>query len=284
MPAAEIDIDESLVRLLLRAQCPQWASLSLTRLGEGWDNVMFRLGAELTVRLPRRAVSAHLVAHEHKWLPHLPALPLAVPTPVFTGAPRAEYPWVWGIQRFVAGSPARHGKVAAELAASPLAACLRALHVEAPAGVPRNPYRGVALSERDERSRQSIVAADEQVLLQLWEAARRQPIWSSPPTWVHGDFHPGNLLVNEGVLSGVIDWGDLNAGDPACDLAVAWMMLDTDARATFRRAYGADDALWGRARGWAASLCAVLLSESADNPAMYAIGSFALSELRGELS
>jgi aminoglycoside phosphotransferase (APT) family kinase protein len=282
MPAAEIDIDEALVRSLLRVQHPDLAGRPLIPLAFGWDNVLFRLGHDLLVRLPRRALAAPLVAHELRWLPELaPLLPLPIPAPVRAGVPSPEYPWSWTIVPWFEGTTAlAQPPVDPEATASSLGSFLAALHQPAPPDAPANPFRGVPLTDRQERFDESLELLDGRVdaprMRALWADLCSADPWPGPPVWVHGDVHPGNLIVAGGALVAVADWGDLTAGDPASDLAGAWMLLPASARPTFRSAAGAhrplDDHTWARARAWALALGAVILANSADNPAYAGLG------------
>lgn len=265
-PAAEIDITVELVGELLREQCPDLADLPLELVAAGWDNDIFRLGDELSVRLPRRLASAFLVLHEQQWLPVLgPSLPLPTPVPVRAGAPsdRLGYPWPWSVTPWLPGTPAEHAPFAdPHDAARQLGEFQAALHVPAPADAPHNPYRGVPLAERAPMLQPGLAAlgdtVDQAHILELWEELAATPPWTGPRLWLHGDVHPLNILVEDGRISAVIDFGDITAGDPASDLAGAWTMFDAAARATFREAAGAvhevDDATWRRARAWALAL------------------------------
>jgi aminoglycoside phosphotransferase (APT) family kinase protein len=259
-PAADIEIDETLVRSLLRAQHPDLAHLPLRSMDSGWDNAMFKLGDELAVRLPRRVAAAKLIEHEQRWLPQLaPLLPIAVPAPVRVGQPAANYPARWSIVPWLRGHNADLTEPAADQAER-LAAFLCALHRPAPADAPVNPYRGVPLRERAapmaERigrlQRETTVLSD--AVLRIYEDAVETPI-DVEPTWLHGDLHGGNLLVDDdGAITAVIDWGDMARGDRATDLATLWMNLgDRKARENAMRAcHGVSDATWRRAKGWAA--------------------------------
>lgn len=278
-PLADVQVDAELVRDLLDAQHPDLAGLALAPVDSGWDNVMFRLGDDLAVRLPRRKLAAALVEHEQRWLPDLAAnLPMAVPVPVRAGVPGAGYPWRWSVTEWVPGA------VAAETppddpdaAASVLGAFLAAMHVPAPAEAPANPFRGVPLEQRDDSVRERVEmlgdTIDGPAVIALWERLVGTEPWGGPPVWVHGDLHPFNLLTSDGSLSGVIDFGDLTSGDPATDLAAGWMLLPPRSRPTLRRHAGdVDDDTWARARGWALALSLAMLAHSADRPAVTALG------------
>ena len=257
-PAADIHIDEALVRALLRAQHPDLAELQLQEVDSGWDNAMFRLGDELALRLPRRVAVAKLIDTEQEWLPQLaPLLPIAVPAPVRSGQPAENYPSRWSIVPWLSGRNADLCEPRADQAER-LAAFLCALHRPAPANAPVNPYRGVPLRERAEQIAERMRRLEQHATLinddvkRIYEAALSAPI-DVTPTWLHGDLHAGNLLVDDGVISGVIDWGDMTSGDRATDLATLWMNLnDRKARENAMRACNAvSNATWLRAKGWA---------------------------------
>lgn len=285
--AADFPIDQALVRALLAAQHPDLAHLTLTGIGEGWDNTLYRLGDALTVRLPRRAASAALIAHEQRWLPELaPRLTLPIPCPLRVGVPGCGFPWSWSIGPWLTGESAATTSVADPIeAATDLAQFLRALQADAaPSDAPRNPYRGVPLRERtaplhEHAARVTGLADDDNATiaaaLARWDALVSTPAWSGPPLWIHGDLHPANLLISEGRLSAVLDFGDIAAGDPATDLSIAWMLLPPDARAVFRtltcgRDGWLDAHTWTRGRAWALALGVAYLAHSRDNPAFAA--------------
>jgi aminoglycoside phosphotransferase (APT) family kinase protein len=279
MPEAEVDVDVDLVRGLLADQHPDVAGLELTPAASGWDNVTFRLGESLAVRMPRREMAAVLVEHEQRWLPELaPRLPLPIPAPVRVGRPGRGYPWSWSVCPWLPGEPAATRPPDDPFAtAEQLGAFLRALQVAAPAGAPVNPYRGGPLADRApalrDRVEQLADLIDGPRVLDLWADALAAPGWDEPPCWIHGDLHPLNVLVDGGRISAIVDFGDISAGDPANDLAVAWMMLPPAARPALRAAAGAvDDATWTRARGWALALAVTFIAGSADHAAIGAIG------------
>jgi aminoglycoside phosphotransferase (APT) family kinase protein len=258
-PAADIEIDATLVRSLLRAQHPDLAHLPLQLMDSGWDNAMLKLGDELAVRLPRRVAAAKLIEHEQRWLPQLaPLLPIAVPAPVRVGQPAENYPARWSIVPWLRGRNADLNEPRPDQAER-LVAFQRALHRPAPADAPFNPYRGGPLRERAEQivvridrlKRETNLLSDD--IVRIYEDAIEAPI-DVEPTWLHGDLHGGNLLVDDdGVITAVIDWGDMTRGDRATDLATLWMNLgDRTARENAMRAYhGITEATWRRAKGWA---------------------------------
>lgn len=286
MPAAEVEVDAALVRRLLRAQFPEWAALPLRRTpGIGWDNVVYRLGDDLAVRLPRRALAARLVEKEHRWLPELARhLPVPVPAPLALGGPGGGYPWAWTVCPWIPGrraatNPVRDRRRLAE----DLGRFVAALHRPGPADGPANPYRAVPLAARHRSTTGYLKVVGDLVdgrsARRVWRAALDAPPWEGPPVWIHGDLHPANMLVAGGHLAGVIDFGDLAVGDPAVDLVSGWMLLDATARPVFRRAAGADAATWDRARGWALSIGLACLAHSADNEVVGAMGRVAVREV-----
>jgi aminoglycoside phosphotransferase (APT) family kinase protein len=282
IPAAEIDVSASLVRALLAEQHPDLQRLPLIEIGGGWDNTLFRLGDELAVRLPRRAAGAPLIEHEQRWLPELaPVLPLPIPVPVGKGRPGCGFPWAWSIVPWLPGDNATVAPLHdVTRAALDLGAFSAALHQPAPDDAPVNPFRGVPLADRTNLVRDRAARLDGVVdavrVLAVWDDVVLTPPWSGKPVWIHGDLHPGNLLVHEGRLSAVIDFGDLTSGDPATDLAVAWMLLPPQARQIFRKAAGGadgvDDDTWVRARGWALTFGLIFLASSRDSEMMTAMG------------
>lgn len=275
-PEAEIVLDEAAVRRLLADQHPDLADRALVHLDAGWDNVMWRLGDDLAVRLPRRQSACELAEREHRWLTVLaPYLPLPVPVPVRTGTPSATFPWPWSVVPWLDGRPADRAPVAdTSASARRLGAFLRALHRPAPPDAPRNAYRGVPVADRtatvDERLGALAAEVDGDALQVVWAAACAAPAWPGPPVWLHGDLHPANVLTVDGELAAVIDFGDVCAGDPATDLAAAWMHLDVARHVDLVDAYGGvDDALWARARGWAVFFGSVLLAIGLDDKPTY---------------
>jgi len=297
-PAAEIAIDEPLIRRLLADQAtdivPDAANRPLSLAEAGWDCEMWRLGADLAVRVPRRALAARLLVHEHQVLPPLARLiepsGIGVPAPLVQGLPSSDYPWRWSVVPWFDGTSAL-SVVRAERSrwAPELARALRLMHVEAPAEHPVNPFRGVPFADRDEAVEARLAAlrargaAPEDRLRtaeDTWRAAVAASVYSGPPVWIHGDLHPGNLVVADGRLAAIIDFGDVTAGDPAYDLAIAWLAFDAAGRDRFIAALAGlhDDATWTRARGWAVAVAAMLLDHSDDNPEYAALGAQALAE------
>jgi aminoglycoside phosphotransferase (APT) family kinase protein len=252
-------INAPLVRRLVDTQFPQWAALPLKLLDPaGSDHVIYRLGEELSVRLPRHAGAIGQAEKEREWLPRLaPRLPLAIPAPVGVGEPDFGYPWRWAVSGWLEGEVATVEALAdSSSAAVELAEFLAALQRFTSADVPAvEALTGPPLADRDRATRAAIAEVggvfDATAMTGLWNAAVSAPGWDRPPVWFHGDFHTGNLLTVDGRLSAVIDFGGLGIGDPACDLTIAFTLMSAGSRAAFRAALGVDDATWTRGRGWA---------------------------------
>ena len=267
------------MRALLREQFPDLASLELVEIDSGWDNAIYRLGPDLVVRLPRRTMGAALLEHEQRWLPELaPRLPLPVPVPLRVGMPTHGYPWQWSICPWLPGESAL--RVAVDdvgEAAATLGRFVAALAEPAPPDAPPNPFRGVPLADRTERLDANLNAlgdaVDRVAVRALWSELVTTPAWDGPAVWLHGDLHPGNVLVDHGRISAVIDFGDLTGGDPAMDLSAAWMLFPASVRPVFRAAAGGcDEDTWRRARAWALAFGVACLASSADTPEYSALG------------
>jgi len=257
----EVDIDVPLVRRLVATQFPEWADLPVEPVASaGTDNAMFRLGADLAVRMPRIPGAADNVAVEQKWLPRLAErLPVAVPTPVGAGRPGPGYPWSWSVCRWL---PGHNPTSASARLADDLAAFVTALRDLDASDAPRS-GRCVPLADRDDPTRAAIAAShdliDTTAATAVWEEALRLPEWPGPPTLAHTDLSPGNVLVEAGRLTAVIDWSGVGAGDPTVDLVVAWNLLPASARPAFRQALAPDEDTWRRGRGWALSIALIQL-------------------------
>ncbi|MET0726281.1 MAG: aminoglycoside phosphotransferase family protein [Leifsonia sp.] len=292
-PAADIAVDAALVAALLHAQHPDLAG-SLHLVANGWDNTIWRLGDDLAVRLPRREIAAGLIETEQRWLPELaPRLPVAVPAPVRVGRADDLYPWPWSVVPWIAGRQAASVDPAGRTAsAARLADVVHALAVPAPPDAPHNPWRAVPLADRDADVRARL--ADDRLprareLRALWADCVAAAPWRGEPSWVHGDLHPGNLVLDaHGGLAAVIDFGDLSAGDPATDLATAWLTFDPPGRAVFRQRMrelrDLDDADWLRAQGWAIVLASAIVSTVQGDGPIARIGHHGLSQVLQDLS
>jgi aminoglycoside phosphotransferase (APT) family kinase protein len=282
----EFGIDVARVRRLVAVQFPQWADLSIEPVrSAGTDNAIYRLGDEMAVRLPRIASATGLIELEHRWLPLLaPLLPLAVPIPLAKGRPGEGYPWPWTVCRWLEGEPAMGERITdLRQAATDLAGFITALQQIDPEHGPASP-RGGPLAARDERTRAAIAALRDKIdtaaVTAAWDAALRAPAWTGPAVWTHGDLYDGNVLVERGRLSAVIDFGVLGVGDPACDSIVAWSLFTPETRAVFRAELAVDDATWARGRGWALSVALIALPYyETTNPVMVANAGHRIEEV-----
>ena len=250
------------VRALIESQFPQWAVLDVRPVElSGWDNRSFRLGDDMLIRMPSAERYVAQVEKEHRWLPALaPLLPVPIPAPLALGQPGEDYPFCWSIYRWLKGEPLALQLDSIDLSAiaSDVAAFLKALHsINASDGPPagtHNFHRGGSLAVYDGEARASAARLSDEVdqglAMEIWQLALSSR-WRGQGVWVHGDIAEGNLLVQDGRLSAVIDFGSSGVGDPSSDLILAWNVLDAESRAVFRRALNLDGATWRRGRGWA---------------------------------
>lgn len=272
----EVRTDAALVRRLIAGQFPQWGDRPVTPVPSGGtDNAIYRLGDELTVRLPRIESAVKQVEFEHEWLPVLAKhLPVAVPQPCAVGRPADGYPWPWAVHRWVDGEHPTEGNTDPQGFAADLGELVAGLRRADTAGA-RTGYRSGPLSGRDAYLREWTEAArgmvDTDAVLAIWEDALAAPVWDGPPVWTHGDLLAGNVLVRDGRLRGLIDFGAAGVGDPACDAMAAWTLLDSDSRDVFRETAGFDDATWARGKGWALTFISALTYYRETNPTMYAL-------------
>ncbi|MFF0990624.1 aminoglycoside phosphotransferase family protein [Kocuria nitroreducens] len=299
MPEVEVQPTAAQVRRLLEEQLPEEFRVLLDRplspVAQGWDNALFRLGPVHAVRLPVRRAAVPCLLREARWTAvaaaPLAALGIAVPRPVFRGRPGAGYPWPWTVVRWIEGEavatlpPARRDRLAEDLARA-----LASLHRPAPESAPRNPYRGVPLGARLRTAPPSWPATAAALGARRTERLRgivddglRAAPWSRPPVWLHGDPHPWNLVHRDGRLAGLIDFGDVCAGDPASDLAGAWLAFDADQRSGFRALVDTtgryDDDVWRRAAAWAALYVAALVAHPDTGPHFGAVVRHAVAQL-----
>ena len=254
-------IDASLARRLIDSQFPQWSHLPIRAVElDGWDNRSFRLGSELTVRLPSGKWYAKQVDKEQRWLPVLaPQLPLPIPTPVAKGEPDAEFPYPWSVYRWLDGEPALTARIGdlSDFAMS-LARFLNALgRVDATAGPApgqHNFFRGGPPATYEEETMRAIDTLGDEIpaeaVKRVWAHAVASS-WQRDPVWFHGDVAAGNLLVRHGRLAAVLDFGSSGVGDPACDIVIAWTLLSGSSRDRFRAELDVDAGTWSRGRGWA---------------------------------
>jgi len=255
------DISTSVVACLLETQFPEWAGLPIAPVElAGWDNITFRLGEDMSVRLPSGHPYCAQVAKEHQWLPVLGQhLPVAIPQPLAIGVPGCGFPWPWSVYRWLPGAYATVDRIADLISfARSVGDFLMALHAIDPTGGPPagqdSQFRGGPLTVWDPWTRETIAClageVDAGAASEVWEAALAAT-WAGPPMWFHGDVSASNLLVLDGRLSAVIDFGCSGVGDPACDLAIAWTFFGTEARKAFQESVPLDAAAWERGRGWA---------------------------------
>ena len=265
----EVTTDVLLVRRLLSSQFPQWANLAIKPVDSaGTDNAIFRLGNEMSVRLPRIDWAQGQVDKEHEWLPRLaPHLPLSIPTPVVKGKPSLGSPYNWSVYRWLEGNNTSIDQISDPCqTATELAQFITALQQIDTTGGPlaeEHNLRGVSLKNRDRITREAIAnlkgMIDTNAALAVWEEALQASEWNHQPVWFHGDLLIGNILFDRGRLSGVIDFGGLGVGDPACDLAIAWSFFSGESRDVFRKRLNVDDATWLRGRGQALSQAVIFI-------------------------
>lgn len=267
----QVDVDVVLARRLVDAQFPEWSSLPLTPVAAyGTDHRLFRLGDDLLVRVPVYAGSAGQALTDAAWLPRLAAaldgvVPVELPVPVALGEPTEELPFAWSVVPWIAGepldAPGTAERVDSRQLAEDLAAFVRALHEVDTAGGPAPDgawTRGAPLPDDPTAAREVEEEIDGLAGLvdtdrarSVWREALDAGPWAGPPVWIHGDLLDGNLLLRDGRLSAVIDFGFLAVADPAPDVVPAWTLFDDEARGVYRAALGVDDATWARARAWA---------------------------------
>jgi aminoglycoside phosphotransferase (APT) family kinase protein len=287
MHSVELDIDKALVTRLIAAQFPQWSDLPVVKVpSAGTDHAIYRLADDMVVRLPRIPGAADQVETEQRWLPHLaPHLPLQVPVPLGRGVPGQGFPMPWSVYAWLDGENAFDRPIIdLPEAAKELGGFVAALRRIDATGGPQS-FRGgpISTSGYDVRAPIRDLGADgtidKEAATAAWEQVLALPQWAGKPSWLHGDLMPGNLLTRDGRLTGVIDFGVLGIGDPACDLIPAWYLFGGDTRQLFRAAADVDDSTWARGRGWA--LCLGLGAEHhyrVKNPALAAAGRKAMFE------
>jgi aminoglycoside phosphotransferase (APT) family kinase protein len=267
-------IDAGLVKRLIANQFPQWSDLPVAPVKlDGWDNRTYRLGDDMTVRLPTAAAYTPAIDKEDRWLPILaPSLPVPVPKPLAKGAPGEGYPFSWSIRGWLDGdtaSPERINDLTAF--ASSVAEFILALQdidaTDGPQAGAHSFYRGAPPAHYDDETRRALTALNGRIdtdkASAVWDAAV-DAAWHGPPVWFHGDIASGNLLVKNGRLAAVIDFGTSGVGDPACDLVIAWTMFSGDSREAFRSAVAHNSDTWARARGWALWKAVITLAGDID--------------------
>ncbi|MEU7904462.1 aminoglycoside phosphotransferase family protein [Actinoplanes sp. NPDC049118] len=256
-----VTVDAEQARRLVSSQFPKLADFVVEPVANGgWDNWTFHLGPDRLVRLPSAAEYALAVDKEHQWLPALAGqLPLPIPAPLAKGKPGAGYPYPWSIYRWLDGEPASADRIADSVRfALDLAEFLAALQSIDTAGGPQpgihNWFRGGTLRTYDKKVHDALTElgghVDADLVREIWARAL-DARWDGVDRWFHGDIAQGNLLLADGQLAAVIDFGTCGIGDPACDLAIAWTLLTSEGRQAFRKRLAVDDATWARGRGWA---------------------------------
>jgi len=256
-PLPEVNIDETLIKRLIKAQFPALSALEISLLDAGWDNENYRLGSDYIIRLPRREVALPLLLHEVSWLPKLKdKLPIRIPAPIEVGKPELGYPWNWTIIPWFDGQTANLNLPAASEAIK-LATFLRILHQQDPTDAPFNSSRSVPLENKDAAIQERIKRLKQKTNLvtprieEIWREAMHETV-PSTKSLLHGDLHSRNIIVQDGQIEAIIDWGDITAGDPATDFACLWMLFENEAiRREAFLAYGASPGLMKRAIGWA---------------------------------
>lgn len=256
-----ITVEPNQVRRLVHEQCPQWATLPVAPVENGgWDNWTFHLGDSMLLRLPSAQEYALAVEKEHRWLPVLAQhLPRPISVPLVKGGPGAGYPFSWSVYEWIDGVPASFDTVVDPIGfAEDVADFVAALQGIDATGGPQpgkhNWFRGATLRTFDTQTHSALAELgghiDSELALEIWTRSLESP-WDGVDVWFHGDLAQGNILLDSGHLSAVIDFGTCGVGDPACDLAIAWTLLSADGRKAFRERLSVDDELWSRGRGWA---------------------------------
>ena len=284
----ELAIDAALVRRLLAQQLPDLAGRPLRLVGRGTVNAMYRLGDDLAVRLPRTAAWSGDLERERVWLPRLgERISLRVPEPVAEGRPTEEYPLPWAVYRWVDGDQYDDGLVDDEMAAADdLARFVRELRAGPVDGAPPTGRR--PLAELDAATRAAIVDAgdllDTSAVLAAWDRALEAPVFSGGKVWIHTDLLRPNLLVRDGRLAAVIDFGAVGVGDPAADIIPAWTVFGAGGRGRYREALDVDDATWERSRGYALTQAALIVPYYREtNPAFTASALRTIGEVLADL-
>ncbi|SFC84953.1 aminoglycoside phosphotransferase family protein [Bacillus sp. UNCCL81] len=256
-----VSINVELVKQLINEQFPIWSQLEIKPVElSGNDNRTFHLGDKMSVRLPSAECYVPQVEKEHKWLPILTnKLSLPVSKPLAKGSPSKSYPWPWTINEWIDGESLNKENIS-DLSqfAKELGQFLKEFQSIDAHGGPiagkHNFFRGGNLAVYDQETKDSIdqtkAIFNKDLLTEIWETALSSK-WEYEPVWVHGDIAPGNLLVKNGKLCAVIDFGILGVGDPSCDAVMAWTFFDTDSRNVFKNVLNFDENTWNRARGWA---------------------------------
>jgi len=282
----EIMIDTTLVHNLIAEQFPEWAHLPLLYVvSSGTDHALYKLGDNMVIRLPRIACAAQQIDKEFKWLPQLaPHLSVAIPKPLVKGKPTKEYPYPWLISHWLEGKNGIEAFFDTMNAAKTMAQCIKEMRSVNTVNAPlASGYRSKPLYESDTEIRKAIAESadiiDAQAVTKAWKKALDAPMWDEIPTWTHTDLHAGNILIQEGKISAIIDFGLGGLADPACDIQVAWTLLDTESRLLFRSLMDIDDATWERSKGWALRFVNAIPYYRNTNPTLVNIAIHAINEV-----
>ncbi len=285
MHAGEVDIDADIVRRLVADQFPDLAALPVREVeSTGTVNAIYRIGDDLYARLPRLQAWSGDLERESRWLPRLaPRLSLEVPAPLRVGRPSPAYPLFWAVYRWIPGEPYADALVKDEAgAARQLARFVTELRAVDPSGVPPAGRKPLPVLDADTRAAidaahaviDSIAAGD------AWSHSLDAPEWTGEPVWIHGDLLRPNVLVADGHIRAVLDWGGSGIGDPANDLIPAWSVFGAAGRAVFRDALDVDDGTWSRARGIALHQAALIIPYYREtNPAFVSLAIRTIGEV-----
>ena len=286
MREGEIEISVSLVKKLIREQFPKWADLPIEPVPSmGTDNALFRLGDTTQIRLPRIDWAANNIDKEFTWLPQIASfISTPITTPLYKGNPIEEYPYHWAIYDWLEGENPK--SCCADCGSDFVENLANFLKETREINLPDSPRasRGTPLIKRDEPTRKALKelagVVDTRLAAHIWDNALKIPYWDKPPVWVHGDLLPGNILIKDGKLSGVIDFSCMGLGDPACDLIVAWNLLDAKRRMLFRDLLPVDENTWIRGQAWAMSQSLLILPYYKDtNPGLVETANYTLEEI-----
>jgi len=291
MHDGEITIDADLVGRLVAEQFPQLSDLPICRVqSTGTVNAIYRIGDHLYARLPRMQKWAQDLDTELLWLPILaPGLSLPVPEPVGKGQPSSSYPCPWAIYGWIEGLPYAdeliddEGQAAKDLAQF-VGELVRTDHVVGAPLAGRKPLRELdAVTRAAIESARGVINSD--AATDAWELALDAPVWTGTPVWIHTDLLRPNLLVQEGRLDAVIDFGGVGVGDPAADVIAAWSVFSRTGRGVFRGALDVDDGTWNRARGFALHQAAMIIPYYAEtNPEFVALAKRTVEEVLADLN
>jgi aminoglycoside phosphotransferase (APT) family kinase protein len=281
------EVVEELAQSLIDSQFPAWSHLPLKKIDSaGTDNSIYRLGKELALRFPVSVSAAEQVAKEHRWLPKLSSFAAAIPIVVGAGRPTNEYPFPWSVMNWIEGKDAASTIISDWLTmADDLGQFVRKFRGQNTSGAPvagkHNGFRGTALVNLDQVARNAMNALedtfDKACLLKIWEQALGVEPWAGSPVWIHGDIHAANIIVRNDGIAGIIDFGLMGIGDPACDLALGWSLLPPRAREIFRTAANVDEPTWQRGKGWGLYIGVIALSYYRDrNPTLSGIAEKAI--------